>query len=123
MTSALMCCLLLFTTKKTQDVETTAHSPGFKPKEALQGEQTMPERESRFGVHPTMINQWKRALPDGASAMVECGRRKTPENPENDDDQISDKVPAPVLRQAREGHATGHFASQAEVERFPDHPT
>jgi transposase len=46
------------------------HSPEFKAKvalEALKGEQTVAELASRFGVHPTMIHTWKRALLKGAS--------------------------------------------------------
>ena len=41
------------------------HSPDFKVKvalEALKGGQTVAELASRFGVHPTMIHNWKRAL-------------------------------------------------------------
>lgn len=37
------------------------HAPEFKAKvalEALKGEETVSELASRFGVHPTMINQW-----------------------------------------------------------------
>lgn len=40
------------------------HRPDFKAKvafEALKGEETISELASRFGVHPTMIHQWKRA--------------------------------------------------------------
>ncbi|WP_168183981.1 hypothetical protein [Pseudoruegeria sp. SK021] len=33
---------------------------------------------SRFGVHPTIINHWTRALLDGASGVFERGGRKTP---------------------------------------------
>jgi hypothetical protein len=29
---------------------------------------------SRFGVHPTMIHQWKKALLDGASDIFQRGR-------------------------------------------------
>ena len=50
------------------------HAPEFKAKvalEALRGEATVSELASRFGVHPTMINQWKRALLDGASGVFE----------------------------------------------------
>ncbi|MCF7698026.1 IS3 family transposase [Loktanella sp. M215] len=57
------------------------HAPEFKAKvalEALKGEATVSELASRFGVHPTMINQWKRALLDGASGVFERGGRKTP---------------------------------------------
>ncbi|GAB5445493.1 MAG: hypothetical protein Gyms2KO_03660 [Gymnodinialimonas sp.] len=57
------------------------HAPEFKAKvalEALKGEETAAELASRFGVHPTMIHQWKRALLDGASGVFERGSRKKP---------------------------------------------
>jgi transposase len=55
------------------------HHPEFKAKvalEALKGEGTVSELASRFGVHPTMIHQWKRALLEGASGVFERGGRK-----------------------------------------------
>nr|WP_254693907.1 IS3 family transposase [Sulfitobacter sp. D7] len=58
------------------------HHPEFKAKvalEALKGEETVSELASRFGVHPTMIHQWKRALLEGASGVFERGSRKAPE--------------------------------------------
>ena len=58
------------------------HSPEFKAKvalEALKGEATVSELASRFGVHPTMIHQWKRSLLDGASGVFERGGKRTPE--------------------------------------------
>ena len=57
------------------------HAPEFKAKvalEALKGEETAAELASRFGVHPTMIHQWKRALLDGASGVFERGGRQSP---------------------------------------------
>nr|WP_238394035.1 hypothetical protein [Rhodovulum sulfidophilum] len=42
----------------------------------MKGKATVSEQASRFGVHPTMINQWKRALLDGASSVFERGGRK-----------------------------------------------
>jgi len=53
------------------------HKPEFKARvalEALKGEQTVSELASRFGVHPTMIHQWKKALLEGASDIFQRGR-------------------------------------------------
>ena len=66
------------------------HSPEFKAKvalEALKGEETVSELASRFGVHPTMIHQWKRALLDGAPGVFERGGRR---QPETDEDQVKE---------------------------------
>lgn len=66
------------------------HSPEFKAKvalEALKGAETVSELASRFGVHPTMIHQWKRALLDGASGVFERGGRR---KPEFDEDQVKE---------------------------------
>ena len=60
------------------------HAPEFKAKvalEALKGEETAAELASRFGVHPTMIHQWKRALPARAPSVFERGGRKAAERP------------------------------------------
>lgn len=57
------------------------HNPEFKARvalEAVKGERTVAELASRYGVHPTMINQWKRALIDGAAEVFERGQRKEP---------------------------------------------
>jgi|TARA_B100001964_G_C14175284_1_gene573525 transposase len=52
------------------------HNSAFKARvalEALKGEQTVADLASRFGVHPTMIQQWKKALLEGASGVFERG--------------------------------------------------
>ena len=66
------------------------HSPVFKAKvalEAVKGEETVSELAGRFGVHPTMIHQWKRALLEGASGVFERGGRR---KPEIDEDQVKE---------------------------------
>ena len=48
------------------------HGSAFKAKVALEalkkGEQTVAEIASKHGLHPTLVNEWKRQLADSASA-------------------------------------------------------
>lgn len=57
------------------------NAPQFKAKfalDALQGEAAAPELASRLGAHPTMIHQWKRALLEAVSGVLERrGRKRT----------------------------------------------
>ena len=58
------------------------HDAGFKARvalEALNGERTVSELAAAYGVHPTMIHQWKKALLDGAADIFERGTKKTAE--------------------------------------------
>jgi transposase len=58
------------------------HDAGFKARvalEAVKGERTVSELAAAYGVHPTMIHQWKKALLDGAADIFERGGRKTAE--------------------------------------------
>ena len=71
------------------------HAPGFKAKvalEALKGEETVSELASWFGVHPTMIHQWKRALLEGASGVFERGGRRKPEINEDQVRELHTKI-------------------------------
>ncbi|WP_419182860.1 IS3 family transposase [Mameliella alba] len=71
------------------------HAPEFKAKvalEALKGEQTVADLASRFGVHPTMIHQWKRALLEGASGVFERGGKKAPEIDEEQVKELHAKI-------------------------------
>ena len=52
------------------------YTPEFKAKvalAALKNEETISELAAHFGVHPTMINTWKRALVDGAADIFGKG--------------------------------------------------
>jgi transposase-like protein len=54
------------------------HAPAFKAKvalAALKNEETIAELAQRFGVHPTMITSWKRALMDGATDIFDKGHK------------------------------------------------
>jgi transposase len=47
---------------------------------ALKNEETVSELSARFAVHPTMINNWKRALLDSAPDIFDKGQRSRKHN-------------------------------------------
>src|SRR3954463_8353434 len=54
------------------------HGSAFKAKvalEALKGEQTVAEIASRHGLHPTLVNEWKRQLAEGVFSRKGRARR------------------------------------------------
>ncbi len=54
------------------------YAPTFKAKvalAALKNEETIAELAQRFGLHPSMITSWKRALMDGATDIFDKGHK------------------------------------------------
>lgn len=50
------------------------HGSAFKAKvalEALKGEMTVAEIAAKHGLHPTLVNEWKRLLVEGASGVFD----------------------------------------------------
>jgi transposase-like protein len=59
------------------------YSAEFKAKVALsamRNDETMPELATRFGIHPTMINSWKRSLVEGAAEIFQKGHKSRKQN-------------------------------------------
>ncbi len=61
----------------------TQYKPEFKAKvalAALKNDETLAELSARFGIHPTMISNWKRALLDGAANIFDKGQKSRKQN-------------------------------------------
>ena len=57
------------------------HQPEFKAKvglEAIRGVKTVNEIGQEFGVHPTLVNQWKREIQEQASTLFDVRRGVAP---------------------------------------------
>jgi transposase-like protein len=57
------------------------HTAAFKAQvalAALRGDKTVNELAAQFGVHPTLIHDWKRKLLAGAATLFEGGAKATP---------------------------------------------
>ena len=86
------------------------HGSAFKAKvalEALKGEQTVAEIASK--LHPTLVNEWKRQLADGASSTKGRARPRRPAR----------RRALQANRPAKSG--TGFFGPQA-LSRAERHP-
>lgn len=69
------------------------YSPEFKAKvalDAVRGEKTTSELASQYQVHPTMINNWKKQLTEGASSLFEKGTETAKNNENNQQAQIDE---------------------------------
>lgn len=69
------------------------YSPEFKAKvalDAVRGEKTTSELASQYQLHPTVINNWKRQLTEGASSLFEKGTETAKNNENNQQAQIDE---------------------------------
>lgn len=65
------------------------YNPEFKAKvalAALKNEETIAELSKRFGVHPTMISNWKKSLLEGAANIFDKGKKAKKQNETQVDD-------------------------------------
>ena len=46
--------------------------------EAVESQRTVSKLAAEYGVHPTMIHQWKKALLEGATDIFEEGGKRAP---------------------------------------------
>ena len=53
---------------------------------ALKNEETISELTARFGIHPTMINNWKRTLLDSAPDIFDKGHKSRKQSQAQVDD-------------------------------------
>ena len=61
----------------------TQYKPEFKAKvalAALRNDDTVAELSVRFGIHPTMLHNWKRALLNGATDIFDKGQKSRKQN-------------------------------------------
>src|SRR5687767_3473005 len=71
-----------------EQIDTPEPQCGFKAKEALKGDQTVAEIAAKHGIHPTLVNEGKRTLTQGATGIFERGASRTEKNAEALTDEL-----------------------------------
>src|SRR5215217_6564194 len=83
------------------------HSAAFKAKVALaaiKGDRTVGELAGEYGVHPSQIHAWKKALLDGAAGVFESGSDR--------DDKISETQVGELYRQIGQRKVENDFLAR-----------
>ncbi len=71
------------------------HTAAFKAQvalTALRGEQTANQLASQFGVHPTLVNSWKKQLLAGADQLFNGGTKAAPADPEAEKAELFEQI-------------------------------
>ena len=71
------------------------HTAGFKAQvalAALKGDRTVNELAGQYGVHPTLIHNWKKQLLAGAETVFGDGRRTVATDTEADKAELFEQI-------------------------------
>ncbi len=60
--------------------------------EAIKGQKTINEIAQEFGVHPTQVGLWKKALLENAAQLFDVKRGPKAIDPQNDPDRLYAKI-------------------------------
>jgi putative transposase len=92
------------------------HSAAFKAKialEALKGDQTVAEIAAKHGIHPTLVNECKRTLTQGATGIFERGASRTEKNAEALTDELYKQMGQQKVQIDFLSRALGIFVARA----------
>lgn len=90
------------------------HEAGFNASvalEAVKGERTLSELATEYGVHPTMIHQWRRRFSTGRRTFSSGARRRplrSTRTPFGRCTQRSESWPSPAIFLLRKPNTSGH---------------
>lgn len=71
------------------------HSAAFKAQVALaavRGDKTVNELAAQYGVHPTLIHDWKKRLLAGAAAVFEAGAKTPPADADGKQAELYEQI-------------------------------
>ena len=77
-----------------------SHTAGFKAQvalAALKGDRTVNELAGQYGVHPTLIHEWKRRLLSGAEEVFANGNKPDHGDAEAQRAELSEQIGRPKM--------------------------